>query len=259
MPHERLIEQRLRFLEVVEEDNYQTLRGVQALVESGLDEMLDDFYGHILKQPELAALFPDDKTIKRARNAQKSHWIRILFARKFGKKQLDEMKVVGETHVRVGLGPSWYLSAYSFMLNQLIERIEKHGKGDKRDLTRAIQALNKVVFLDISFVIDSYIEAKNATMKQVLLRATRFTEDVTALTEGFNQTAEDLKASADSLAASSGNQGEVQAVVECSKRLADQVEELNERLDQLMYGDRLLIVTDRPVSFLTRVKTLLGK
>ena len=259
MPHTKLIEQRLRFLKLDEGDNFQTLREVKALVEAGIDEMLDDFYDHILKQPELKALFRGKESLKNARNAQKSHWMGIIFARNLGKKQFDQMKQVGETHVKVGLGPSWYLSAYCFMLNEFIDRIVEHHQGDTEKMTRVVQELNKAIVLDVSFVIESYIEAKNATMREVLIRATRFTEDVTKLTEDLNRTADALKTKAESLAESSADRSEAQEVIECSGRLSSQVKQLNERLDQLMYGDKLKIVSGRNVSFLTRVKRFIDK
>jgi len=259
MPHSEVIEQRLRFLKLAEEENFQTLREVQILVEAGIDGMLDEFYGDILKQPELKELFPDDASLKRARRGQKSHWIRILFARKYGEKQFDQMKRVGETHVKVGLGPSWYLSAYCLMLNQFIDLIVEQERGDPKNLKRVIRALNKAVILDISFVIDSYIEAKNATMKDILTRATRFTEDVQRLTEELNETADDLKARAESLDGATPDPDVSREIVECSVRLSRQVENLNDRLSALMYGDRLVFLDEKPVSFLTRVKTFIGK
>jgi uncharacterized protein YoxC len=254
MPHSEVIEQRLRFLQLVEEENFETLRDVQLLVQAGIDGMLDVFYDHILKQPELEGLFSDERSLERARKAQKSHWMRILFARKYGEKQFEQMKRVGEAHVKVGLGPSWYLSAYCLMLNQITDLIVEQEKNDPATMKRVIRALNKAVILDISFVIDSYIEAKNATMKEILVRATRFTEDVQGKVENLTQTADDLKAYGEALDGASTAE-----LAEISGRLSRQVADLNERLSQLMYGDRLLFVENEPVSFLTRVKQLIGK
>jgi len=258
MPHSEVIEQRLRFLQLAEEENFETLKDVQYLVEAGIDEMLETFYEHILKQPELSELFADDASLKRARKGQKSHWMRILFARKYGEKQFEQMKRVGEAHVRVGLGPSWYLSAYCLMLNQFVDLIVEQERSDPRNLKQVIRALNKAVILDVSFVIDSYIEAKNATMKDILVRATRFTEDVQRLTEELNETAGDLKKSAESLESSTDTDAS-REVVECSNRLSRQVENLNDRLAALMYGDRLVFLDEKPVSFLTKVRTFIGK
>jgi hypothetical protein len=259
MPHEKQIEQRLRFLQLDEAENSRTLEDVKALVDGSIDQMLDEFYGHLLNQPELARLLSNEEARQRARNGQKGHWQSILFARNLGKKHVEEMQAVGEVHVKVGLVPSWYLSAYCFMLNRFLDRIVEHYRDDPRRVKAALQALNKAVFLDISFVIDSYIEAKNANMKELLRRATNFTDDVTVLIEGLTQTAESLNAQVATLSSAGADAAAVQAIGARSERLSSQVVELNERLSQLTRGDRLRIVERNPATLRQRVKAFLDR
>ena len=68
------IEQRLRYLgidDVVIDD----LLSAREILEPKLDQMLDSFYARIMDEPELKDLFPDDQSMARARQAQKTHWL----------------------------------------------------------------------------------------------------------------------------------------------------------------------------------------
>lgn len=250
MADQEQIQRQLRFLKI-DRDTVLTLRDLEELFESSIDDILHDFYAHILKEPELAALFADDESIDRARNAQKRHWLKTLFAMNFGKAQFDQAKRIAEAHVGIGLIPSWYLASYCFLLNHFIELFAKRFENDVVGLSRVIQALNKAIFLDINLVIESYLEAKDRLMRDILMRATRFTDDVRHLNKELVSTTQDLHAKAESLAGSDGNAEEILGY---SDRLSEQAKMLKSRLEQLMVGDRLYYHDSRKDKLLTRIK-----
>jgi len=267
MPHSKIIEQRLRFLRF-DNDTVQTLQQAQNLFKESIDDMLDNMYVHILGQPELKSLFQNEESIERARTQQKKHWQRILFSEHFGEEQFEQTKKVGQTHLRVGLVPSSYMSAYCFMLNASIVLILKKYKDDPKNLTKIIRALNKAVILDMSFVIEAYIEAKNSTMKEILRRATHFSEDVKHLAEDLTGTVQNLNAHAESLANGtdkSGREGSgpvqdqatIRKFLNYTEELSGQVDQLNARLDQLTFGDRLSFRQKQNTSFFARLKIFL--
>ncbi|MGB3050346.1 MAG: protoglobin domain-containing protein [Polyangiales bacterium] len=195
------IEERIQFLQV-DESTLLALRQMQHLFEVSIDDLLEDFYAHILQRPELKSLFANQEVVARARSAQKSHWLNTLFSKNLGKAQFDRAEQIGLAHVRVGLTPSWYMGGYCYMLNRFIDLAAQHCQSDPKNLTKIVQALNKSVFLDMSFVIDSYLETKNSVTKEMLQRASRFGKDVQRLNDDFTDTAGDLQASAKPLATS---------------------------------------------------------
>jgi len=150
----------------------------------------------------LKSLFANQEAVARARSAQKGHWLNTLFSKNFGKAQFDRAEQIGLAHVRVGLTPSWYMGGYCYMLNRFIDLATQHCQDDLKSLTEIVQALNKSVFLDMSFVIDSYLETKDSVTKEMLQRASRFAEDVQRLNDDFSDTAGDLQATAEPLATS---------------------------------------------------------
>ena len=200
MTYASQIEERIQFLQV-DASTLLALRTMQRLFEGSIDGLLEDFYGHILRYPELKSMFADQEAVARARRAQKGHWLQTLFSKDLGKAQFDRAEQIGLAHVRVGLTPSWYMGGYCYMLNRFIDLATQHCEGDLENLTEIVQALNKSVFLDMSFVIDSYLATKDGVTKEMLQRASRFAEDVQRLTDGFSNTGADLHARAEPLAA----------------------------------------------------------
>ena len=267
MPNSKVIEQRLRFLKL-DNDTVQTLQQVENLFDDSIDALLDRFYDHVMEQPELKSLFPDEESVERARNAQKWHWKEILFTKNFGETQLDQTKKVGQTHLQVRLEPSGYMSAYCFMLNEFIELISKQYKGDAKTFTAVVQALNKAVVLDMSFVIEAYFDAKNYTMKEVLRRATHFTEDVRHLVDDLTHTVQDLSTQAESLVPDSDksegersepaeDQTNASEFLKYTDSLSEQVDRLNSRLSKLQFEDKLYIDQRRTISVFTRLKNFI--
>lgn len=267
MPHSKIIEQRLRHL-MLDNDTIQTLQKFEKLFNDSIEEMLDNMYVHVLEQPELKSLFTNKESIERARSEQKRHWQRILFSEHFGEKQFEQTKKVGQTHLRVGLVPSAYLSAYCFMLNEFMELILKKYKDDTKNLTKIVRALNKVVILDMSFVIEAYIEAKNFTMEEILRRATHFTKDVKHLAKDLTGTVHDLGLQAESIVAGFDksekelsfqveDQENIRKFLKYTEELSEQVDRLNSRLDEFKFGDRLYFEEKQNNSFFTRLKNFL--
>lgn len=250
MADQEQIQRQLRFLQI-DQDTALTLQDLEQLFESSIDDILHSFYVHILKEPELAALFENEESVERARNAQKRHWLKTLFTMKFGKTQFDQAERIAKAHVGIGLIPSWYLAGYCFLLNHFIELFTKRYENDAAGLSRVIQALNKAIFLDINLVIESYLGAKDSLMRGILLRATHFTEDVKHLNDDLFSTTNDLHAKLESRA---GSDSSAEEFLEYSVQLSDQVEKLNSRVQQLQFGDKLYFHEGPANTVRTRMK-----
>lgn len=195
MSYRAVIEQRLRFMEV-DQSTVASLERVKQSLDTEFDELLDKFYAHLLKQPELRALLSNRETMARAREAQKNYWLTHMFAKQFDQEQFAKAERIATAHLRIGLEPSWYMSGYCFMLNQFVALACRCHANDTKSASAAIQALNKLVFLDMNTVIDMYLEAKNATMREVLHRATVFTEEMTSLVNALQNAQQSLQTKA---------------------------------------------------------------
>lgn len=249
MTDQEQIKRQLRFLDI-NTDTSSTLRNHEELFESSIDDVLDRFYAHILKEPEIAALFEDDQSVARAREAQRRHWLKTLFTMKLGKAQFDQAGRIGRAHVGIGLVPSWYLASYCFVLNHFVELFAARFENDAAGLGRVTQALNKAIFLDINLVIESYLDAKDSAMRGILQRATVFTEDIGQLNEELSDTTTDFRA----MVESNYSEGdEMDRYLRFSKRLSNQVEMLNARLEKLQFEDKLYFHRSEKENVFSRV------
>mgnify|MGYP000742296779 CR=1 FL=1 len=177
MSYTEIIEQRLHFL-CFDKETLATMKKIQSILEPSIDHVLDRFEVQIAETPEIMAFFPSKDSILITRKALRKHWIDILFSGEIGKAHFDNAERIGQTHERIGLSLSHYLGGYCFMLNQFHRVISDHFHDDNIGMTQMIQALNKAVFLDISSVIDSYLEAKDHAIQKVLVQAEQFSSSI---------------------------------------------------------------------------------
>ena len=266
MPHTQMLEGRLRFLQI-DDDTLAELRNAKNLLEPAMDRMLDRFYSHILGEKELKSLFADQESIDRARAAQKEHWLNTLFEGMYDNAYFEKAAQIGRAHARVGLSPNWYIGGYCQMLGQFIDLISAEYAESNKSTASIIQAVCKIVFLDMDVVIHCYLDAKDSSMREILRRATHFTADVTELTRDLGTTSTQINTTAESLsqeAKDSAGQASIADQVETLLAQAEllnlQTAQLNERLEELQFGDRLYFAdADRQPGVIAHLKSLLRR
>jgi hemoglobin-like flavoprotein len=238
------IEQRLRYLgidDVVIDD----LLSAREILEPKLDQMLDIFYARIMDEPELKDLFPDDQSMARARQAQKTHWLESLLVGDFTDDYCERAERIGHAHARAGVTPNWYIGGYSNMLTQFVQHVVARTSEDDYSAGPIIEALCKAVFLDLDFVMHSYLEAKDRVIFDLLLQATRFIDTLTEANEELRAASEKVRESAESLAEGSVNGSDktetVQQMLDHANALTTELGQIRERIDELKTGKQLYL------------------
>lgn len=244
MPHSEMIEERLRFLDI-DQDVIKELRNAKLILEPEMDQMLEKFYSHILDEPQVKAVFADDKTIEHAREAQKKHWLKTLLSGKFNSAYFDQAELIGEAHARIGLTPNWYIGGYCKMLAQFIQHISAVARKKDLDASPMIEALCKAVLLDLDLVIECYLEAKDRLMLDLLMRATRFSDDLEDLNGEISHAMAQVKESTEALSKdATQNDWQAAKLAELNAQtdaLADKVKQIDERISELKIRDRLYL------------------
>ena len=261
MPHTEIMEERLRLLNI-DRDVVSELRKAKDILEPAMDEMLDRFYSYIRSEPGLQALFTDEGAIARARSAQKNHWL-TLFDGKYDKTYFEKTVRIGQAHARIGLTLDWYIAGYYQMFGQFIELISDKYSGRGELATQIIQAVSKVIFLDMDLVIHCYLDNKDSSMRHILHRATDFRADVWTFSDDLNAIATQIKATAETLSAeangqlgntsrTTGTQSEdmddtnkhIDELLALAEQLSRQTTQLDERLKKLPLSDKLYLEDD---------------
>jgi hypothetical protein len=177
MSRSRILQNRLSFLGY-DEHCQDNLKELQTLLAPAIDDLLDDFYQFMRSRPETRDLLPSEEALERARAAHKEHWLQTLFGGELGEAQVAQAIQIGRAHERIGLGLSPYLGGYCMVLNHFVELIAAKYHDDADALSDKTRSIQKAVFLDIDFVIESYLDAKNASIRKILQKAELFIDEI---------------------------------------------------------------------------------
>ena len=140
---------RMRFMRI-DTKTGELLREFWKIVEPALPEVLEGFYRHVTREPQLARLIGSD--IPRLKAAQQSHWAR-LFNGRFDHEYMQGVRTIGLIHNKIGLEPRWYIGGYNFVLSQLAALAVRHYRWKPVHLAAVLTALNCAVLLDMDIAI----------------------------------------------------------------------------------------------------------
>src|SRR5215831_7153732 len=147
--------ERLAYFDLRPED-CETLRALAPFAERTVDDIVAGFYEHLLKFPELAALLHETPgRLERLKALQRAYFLDITEGR-FDDRYFETRLRVGDAHQRVGLRPPWYLGAFALYLRLALRALVAE-TGEGAALLPAFEAFIKVVFLDMSLAMSTYI------------------------------------------------------------------------------------------------------
>lgn len=268
MPYKKLMEERLRFLSI-DDKTIKQIHQAKDILEPAMDEVLDNLYSHILDEPELQPLFADKSEIDKAHLAQKQHWMESLFMGKYDNAFYEKTSRIGRAHARIGLTPNWYIGGYNRMLCEFIGLIYKHYADKTDEAISLIQAISKIVYLDMDLVINCYLDAKDESIRRMLVSSTELRADMWKFSDELNAVATEINSTAETLSDSTQSQLEPDSstpgsqarnwdeIHESTKVLMSQAEQLkarteglDEHLKQLPLSEKLYLPEAGPLTVL---------
>ena len=157
MPH--TFQRRKDFLSLTPEDE-RALRDLHGALGKEAPGFVDGFYRHLLSFPEMQTLIPDETALERLKQLHIRYFSNLTVGT-YNEDYGEDRRHVGLAHARIGLSPGWYLGGYSHYLTELLPRLDRLPGLRDTGSTTAMQALIKVVFLDMGIAIDSYIAQRD--------------------------------------------------------------------------------------------------
>ena len=169
LPHEmeiteREVLRRKEFLEFRPEDA-ETLKTLNEIAQKYADPVIDDLYRHFLSYEETKAFFHDPKVLERVKRLQKEYFLRLTVG-EYGSDYVSNRLRIGTVHERINLAPKWYLGAYNFYLRSVAARLQEAFASEPQRAFSSFLSLMKLVFLDIGLAVDTYIFARESTMRK---------------------------------------------------------------------------------------------
>lgn len=204
MTQAAVLKDRISFVGV-DRDTEESLSEYRSELHKALPGILELFYAHVTKWPNLAGMFKDQSRMDHARKAQQDHWFR-LFNAKFDDEYAQSVRRIGLIHSRIGLEPTWYIGAYAFTLNHLYAHAAKQYKSRfspeiaQEKTAKLLRALNQCVMIDMDMAISIYLEEnKRAYDERLNELADTFESTIGMIVEGVSAASTELEASAASL------------------------------------------------------------
>lgn len=153
---------RKAFLQFDEAD-VARLTGINDIAMQYADEVIDDFYKHLLCFDETRSFFTDPHVLERVKHAQKEYFMRLT-AGHYDAEYVENRLQIGSLHERSGMPIKSYLGMYNFYLRSVAERLCADGKEEPKHALATFLSLMKLTFLDMGLAIDTYIDSRERTI-----------------------------------------------------------------------------------------------
>lgn len=126
------------------------------LVEPRFEPMIDDFYSTIQGTPNaMQVITGGDEQIQRLKQTLVI-WVDQLFEGPYDENYVLRRLKVGTRHVEIGLDQVYTNVAMSRLRNQITTAIMENWTGERGELTTAVNAVNKLIDLDLAVIEDAY-------------------------------------------------------------------------------------------------------
>jgi len=150
------LKDRLSFLNLTKRD-LALLEELRPVLERSADHLVAAFYRHLLSFEPTRALLSDPAVKDRLLNKQREYLL-SLCGPKLDASYVAERLKIGETHERIGIGPRWYLGAYSLYFSLLAPLIRDELAHDLDRCEHTVTALVKLLMLDAQLGMEAYID-----------------------------------------------------------------------------------------------------
>jgi diguanylate cyclase (GGDEF)-like protein len=151
------LQTRLAFLFFGERDR-RNLVEIHDVISSHVDEIIREFYDHLLQFEELRGILSDQALVERLKGTQRQYLLSLGQSADCVEYAEGRLRI-GLTHERVGLKQKWYLGAYHKLFELILQRIAVRYSGDTSRLSSLALTLNRIITLDEIFVVETYYYA----------------------------------------------------------------------------------------------------
>ncbi len=157
------LEERIAYLDLSPSD-LELLAELRPIFEEHAEALVTAFYRHLLSFSATRKLLGNREVRERLLHAQRKYLL-SLAGPTLDDAFVEDRRQIGETHMRVGLEPRWYLGAYALYLSLLIPVVHEAYPHDSRKACSTIVALQKLLSLDAQIAMEAYIELQQVQLE----------------------------------------------------------------------------------------------
>lgn len=140
------------------------VRDLASLSDQVADEIIDEFYTHILSFEDASKQFSDDSQIARVKAGQKRYFNGLVSA-EFNKEYVEDRRRIGQIHESVGVTPTLYIGAYAFYLHRMGQIVLQKMASDPAQAATLVLSLIKIAHFDMALALETYVTARERTIE----------------------------------------------------------------------------------------------
>ena len=159
------IAERCAFLEISGVDS-ALLKQVQDQIQGGQRKLVEQLQKHLFEFLALRSIVAEAGATERLTAVQLAYFNR-LFAGEYGADYVKDRLRVGVANQRIGLESKWYVGAFRKYLSELLPVLARLFEGKPKKFQQTVDAILKVVFLDMSLALDTYFQADREEILQI--------------------------------------------------------------------------------------------
>ena len=164
-------------------DDLGTIASWREPCEAALDQLIDDFYAYMFRDPAIKALVLKHSTVERQRGLV-TPYLRSMFSGRIDDAYVAARVRVGKVHDDIDLDSSWYVAMYQVIRLSAHNAVRQAG-ASAAEVKAFADAFSKIVQLDIALVFTALsgsrqrkLDTAHAETKQEHDRATTFLEEI---------------------------------------------------------------------------------
>lgn len=161
------------------------IRSLQEEVKAHLTQIVENFYKNLENESSLLKIISANSSIDRLKKTLHRHMFE-MFSGTIDDVYIKQRYVIAQVHVRIGLQPKWYMSAFQDLLQSIIIHVMANIKNIEQYQDN-ILAVTKIFNLEQQIVLEAY-ELENENIRQQNL------EEKETIKLQVNQNAEELAA-----------------------------------------------------------------
>ncbi|KIC19932.1 protoglobin domain-containing protein [Leisingera sp. ANG-Vp] len=148
------------------------------------DEIINDFYTHILNFEEAAKQFADEAQIARVKKGQKRYFKELVSA-ELDEAYAEDRRRIGDIHERAGITPTLYIGAYAFYLQRLGHVVLESLEDDPAKAFHLVLSLMKIAHFDMALALETYVGAREKTIETQQRQMSELPTPVLKLRDGL--------------------------------------------------------------------------
>lgn len=157
-------DRRKAYLELTSADA-ELLRALLPEASASTPRYLDRFYQQMERFSPTADVLARSSMDRDALRRLHGEQLLIMLGGQYDAAYANARSRVGIAHQKIGLQPEWYVGAYRHMLAEMLPLAWRQCEGDQQRFLATVDALFKIILLDIELAISAYFHADHQKLR----------------------------------------------------------------------------------------------